>query len=40
VLEVPPLSSLGTPTEIARRFGSPDALRSAVARLSELVYVA
>lgn len=40
VLEVPPLSSLGTPTEIAARFGSPDALRLAVARLSELVYVA
>jgi len=40
VLEVPPLSSLGTPAEIAARFGSPAALRSAVARLGELVYVA
>lgn len=40
VLEVPPLSSLGTPAEIAARFGSPDALRAAVARLSDLVYVA
>jgi type I restriction enzyme R subunit len=40
VLEVPPLSSLGTPAEIAARFGSADALRSAVSRLSELVYVA
>lgn len=40
VLEVPPLSSLGTPAEIADRFGSPEALRSAVSRLSELVYVA
>jgi type I restriction enzyme R subunit len=40
VLEVPPLSSLGTPPEIAARFGSANALRSAVARLSELVYVA
>jgi type I restriction enzyme R subunit len=40
VLEVPPLSSLGTPAEIAARFGSPDALRTAVSRLSELVYVA
>lgn len=40
VLEVPPLSSLGTPAEIAARFGSADALRTAVSRLSELVYVA
>jgi type I restriction enzyme R subunit len=40
VLEVPPLSSLGTPTEIADRFGSSDALRTAVSRLSELVYAA
>ncbi len=40
VLGVPPLSSLGTPAEIAARFGSPDALRAAIARLSELVYVA
>jgi type I restriction enzyme R subunit len=40
VLEVPPLSSLGTPSEIAARFGSAEALRSAVKRLSELVYAA
>lgn len=40
VLEVPPLSSLGTPAEIAAHFGSPDALRAAVQRLSDLVYVA
>ncbi|GAC1373536.1 MAG: DEAD/DEAH box helicase family protein [Acidimicrobiales bacterium] len=40
VLEVPPLSSLGTPAEIAARFGSPDALRTAISRLSALVYVA
>lgn len=40
VLEVPPLSSLGTPTEIARRFGSAESLWSAVERLGELVYVA
>ena len=40
VLEVPPLSSLGTPAEIAGRFGSGAALRSAVSRLGELVYVA
>lgn len=40
VLTVPPLSSLGTPAEIAKSFGSAAALRAAVARLSELVYVA
>jgi len=40
VLEVPPLSSLGTPAEIADRFGSAASLRSAVSRLGELVYVA
>lgn len=40
VLEVPPLSSLGTPAQIANRFGSAKGLRSAVTRLSELVYVA
>jgi type I restriction enzyme R subunit len=40
VLEVPPLSSFGTPAEIADRFGSAAALRSAVSRLGELVYVA
>ncbi len=40
VLEVPPLSSLGSPSEIASRFGSTDELRAAVARLGELLYVA
>jgi type I restriction enzyme, R subunit len=40
VLQVPPLSSLGTPVEIASWFGSPDSLRSALSALSELVYVA
>jgi type I restriction enzyme, R subunit len=40
VLQVPPLSSLGTPVEIAGRFGSTEALRAAVSKLSELVYVA
>jgi type I restriction enzyme, R subunit len=40
VLEVPPLSSLGTPAEIAARFGSAEALRSAVTRLGELLYAA
>ena len=40
VLQVPPLSSLGTPVEIANRFGSVEALQTAVAALGELVYVA
>jgi type I restriction enzyme, R subunit len=38
VLEVPPISSLGSPAEIAGRFGSADALRGAVAKLGELLY--
>ncbi len=40
VLEVPPFSDLGSPAEIAARFGSADALKAAVSRLTELVYVA
>jgi type I restriction enzyme R subunit len=40
VLEVPPISALGSPTEIANRFGSADKLREAVAKLGELLYVA
>jgi type I restriction enzyme, R subunit len=40
VLQVPPLSSLGTPVELANRFGSVEALRAAVSSLGELVYVA
>ncbi len=40
VLEVPPLSSLGSPTEIAGRFGSIDALKDAVGKLGELLYSA
>lgn len=40
VLQVPPLSSLGTPVEIAQRFGSPGDWRAAQTRLGELVYVA
>lgn len=40
VLQVPPLSSLGSPAEIAARFGSADDLRTAVTQLSELLYVA
>ncbi|MBA3338676.1 MAG: DEAD/DEAH box helicase family protein, partial [Geodermatophilaceae bacterium] len=40
VLQVPPLSSLGSPAEIAARFGSADDLRTAVTKLSELLYAA
>jgi type I restriction enzyme R subunit len=40
VLEVPPISSLGSPVEIAGRFGSPAALREAVEELGELLYAA
>jgi type I restriction enzyme, R subunit len=40
VLQVPPFPTLGTPVEITRRFGSVDALRTAQAKLGELVYVA
>jgi type I restriction enzyme R subunit len=40
VLEVPPLSGHGTPVEIARRFGGPEALRSALANLEERLYAA
>jgi type I restriction enzyme R subunit len=40
VLEVPPLSALGSPTEIAVRFGSPAALHDAVEALSTLLYAA
>jgi type I restriction enzyme, R subunit len=40
VLEVPPLSSVGSPTEIADRFGSPDALHAAVETLTDLLYAA
>ena len=40
VLEVPPLSSLGSPAEIAERFGSPDALHEAVGNLADLLYAA
>lgn len=40
VLEVPPISSLGSPTEIASRFGSAEDLRAAVGELGELLYVA
>lgn len=40
VLEVPPLSELGSPAEIAGRFGSATALRDAVETLGELLYAA
>lgn len=40
VLQVPPLSSWGSPTELARRFGSPEELKQAVAGLGELLYAA
>lgn len=40
VLQVQPFSNLGTPVEIARRFGSIAELRDAQAKLGELVYVA
>jgi type I restriction enzyme R subunit len=40
VLQVPPLSSLGSPREIADRFGGNDALRQAVSALQDLLYVA
>jgi type I restriction enzyme R subunit len=40
VLQVPPLSLLGSPTEIAARFGSTGDLRQAVAKLEELLYSA
>jgi type I restriction enzyme R subunit len=40
VLEVPPISALGTPKEIADRFGSAEKLREAVTQLGELLYAA
>jgi type I restriction enzyme R subunit len=40
VLEVPPLSELGTPVEIAGRFGSPEALRTALTDLEARLYAA
>ncbi|MGH3025080.1 MAG: type I restriction-modification enzyme R subunit C-terminal domain-containing protein, partial [Gaiellaceae bacterium] len=40
ILEVPPISALGSPAEIAGRFGSPAALREAVEGLGELLYAA
>ncbi|MBM3892166.1 MAG: DEAD/DEAH box helicase, partial [Verrucomicrobia bacterium] len=38
ILEVPPISERGTPVEIARLFGGPDQLRTALNKLQELLY--
>lgn len=40
VLQVPPLSSLGSPADIAARFGTAGQLREAVAKLGDLLYAA
>lgn len=40
VLQVPPISSLGSPVDIAERFGSSDELRTAIERLAGLLYAA
>jgi type I restriction enzyme R subunit len=40
VLRIPPLSTLGSPAEIASRFGSATELRTAVEELGELLYAA
>lgn len=40
VLEVPPLSQLGSPVEIASRFGGAEVMRTAVDELAALVYAA
>jgi type I restriction enzyme R subunit len=40
VLQVPPLVALGSPSEIAGRFGGGEALRKAVAALRTLLYAA
>jgi type I restriction enzyme R subunit len=40
VLKVPPLSTRGNPSEIARAFGGADQLRKAVDELQELLYAA
>ena len=40
VLQVPPLSELGSPAELAARFGGVDELRAAVARLQDHLYAA
>jgi len=40
VLQVPPIASVGSPSEIAVQFGSADELREAVDRLEALLYAA
>jgi len=40
VLKVPPISERGNPSEIARAFGGPEALREAVDELQALLYAA
>ena len=39
-LKVQPVSDFGNPSEIARRFGGPQAMREAVAALTEALYAA
>lgn len=39
-LKNPPLSDLGNPSELARRFGGPEPFRAAVHQLQELLYAA
>lgn len=40
ILKVPPLSELGNPSEIARRFGGPQEMRRAVDAMAGLIYAA
>ena len=40
VLRVSPLSQFGNPSEIARRFGSPQEMRRAVDAMAGLIYAA
>lgn len=39
-LQVPPLSELGSPVELARRFGGPEQLRAAISDLADRLYAA
>jgi type I restriction enzyme R subunit len=38
VLKIPPISELGNPSEIAKRFGGPQKMRSAVDAMTALIY--
>jgi type I restriction enzyme, R subunit len=40
VLKIPPISDLGNPSEIARRFGGPQKMRQAVDSMASLIYAA